>query len=55
MCRKFLLWIAPVMGAVFGRAESIEWTRAHELYLRTEYRESLAVLLPLPNRDAAAL
>ena len=43
------------MGAVFGRAESIEWTRAHELYLRTEYRESLAVLLPLPNRDAAAL
>jgi tetratricopeptide (TPR) repeat protein len=56
MRRKFLLPIAVLlMGGAFGWAESPEWTRAHELYLRTDYRESLAVLLPLANRDAAAL
>ena len=56
MRRKFLLQIALLLlGAALGWAESPEWTSAHELYLRTDYRESLAVLLPLANRDAAAL
>src|SRR5258706_10469795 len=52
---KFLSHIAlAIMGGALGWAESIEWTRAHELYLRTNYQESLAVLLPLANPNAAA-
>lgn len=38
-----------VAGLLFGggiavRAESVAWTRAHELYQRTEYAGSLEVL-----------
>jgi tetratricopeptide (TPR) repeat protein len=36
-------------------AESAEWVRAHEFYLRTDYAKSLEVLLAVPNPDAAAL
>jgi len=36
-------------------AGSPEWDRAHELYQRTEYKQSLAVLLPLSDKDAATL
>src|SRR5258707_12547546 len=32
-----------------------EWERAHELYHRTEYRESLRVLSALPRKDSATL
>jgi len=32
-----------------------EWDRAHELYQRTEYKQSLAILLPLKNQDASTL
>ena len=31
-------------------AESLEWTRAHEHFLRTNYHESLAQLIPMPAR-----
>jgi len=36
-------------------AGSPEWDRAHELYQKTEYEKALAVLLPLPQKDAATL
>jgi len=56
MRAKLLLQIALALtGAAFGWAESAEWTRAHELYLRTDYRESLNVLQPVANPDAAIL
>lgn len=32
-----------------------EWNRAHELYQRTEYQQSLALLLPAPQKDVATL
>jgi tetratricopeptide (TPR) repeat protein len=36
-------------------AATPEWTRANDLYLRTEYQQSLAVLQAAPRKDAAAL
>jgi tetratricopeptide (TPR) repeat protein len=36
-------------------ATAPEWDQAHDLYQRTEYQRSLAVLLPLQQRDAATL
>jgi tetratricopeptide (TPR) repeat protein len=36
-------------------ARTPEWDRAHELYQRTEYQQSLDVLVPLHQKDAAAL
>jgi Flp pilus assembly protein TadD len=36
-------------------ARTPEWERAHDLYQRTEYRQSLAVLLPLKQRDESEL
>ena len=54
--RRYLLVLAallPILSAI-GWAESAEWTLAHELYLRTEYRASLEVLLPFDGKDAAA-
>ncbi len=36
-------------------ARTPEWDRAHELYQRTEYQQSLALLLPAPQKDAATL
>jgi tetratricopeptide (TPR) repeat protein len=38
-----------------GRAASVEWVRAHDLYQRTEYNQSLVQLLPLSPKDAATL
>ena len=32
-----------------------EWTRAHSLYQQTEYKQSLALLEKLPQKDAATL
>jgi tetratricopeptide (TPR) repeat protein len=51
--RRVVLLLILSVSAI--SAESAEWVRAHELYLRTEYGQSLDVLLPLPNPDAAAL
>jgi|SRR5579872_567684 len=36
-------------------AQTSEWARAHELYQRTEYRQSLDLLLAHPQKDARAL
>jgi tetratricopeptide (TPR) repeat protein len=41
------------MGPAWPMAGSPEWNRANELYQRTEYQESIALLLPLPEKDAA--
>jgi tetratricopeptide (TPR) repeat protein len=45
------LWIAVSAG----RAAPVEWVRAHDLYQRTEYRQSLVQLLALNPKDAATL
>jgi len=36
-------------------ARSPEWERAKDLYQRTEYKQALAILTPLPNKDAETL
>jgi len=38
-----------------GQAASVEWVRAHDLYQRTDYNQSLVQLLPLSVKDAATL
>jgi tetratricopeptide (TPR) repeat protein len=47
--------IALLIIASAVQAASVEWVRAHELYQRTEYNQSLGQLLPLSVRDAATL
>jgi Flp pilus assembly protein TadD len=47
--------IALLIAASAGRAASVEWVRAHDLYQRTEYNQSLVQLLPLSPKDAATL
>jgi tetratricopeptide (TPR) repeat protein len=41
-------------GGMSARAESLAWTRAHELYQRTDYAGSLEVLAGSGEHDAAA-
>jgi Flp pilus assembly protein TadD len=43
-----------VLG-VCVQAANLDWGRANNLYQRTEYQQSLAVLQALPDKDAAAL
>jgi tetratricopeptide (TPR) repeat protein len=38
-----------------GRAESLAWTQAHELYQRTDYAGSLKELLAVEDKDSAVL
>ena len=47
--------IALLIAVSAGRAASVEWVRAHDLYQRTEYNQSLVQLLPLSLKDAATL
>jgi tetratricopeptide (TPR) repeat protein len=47
--------IALLIAASAGQAASVEWVRAHDLYQRTEYNQSLVQLLPLSPKDAATL
>ena len=47
--------IALLIAVSTGRAASVEWVRAHDLYQRTEYNQSLVQLLPLSPKDAATL
>ena len=42
-----------VAGGIAAQAESLAWTRAHELYQRTEYAASLGVLADSREQDAA--
>lgn len=52
MRRVYLLLF--VVG-MYLQASSPEWSRANNLYQRTEYQQSLAVLQALPDKDAASL
>jgi len=45
--------IALLMAVSAGHAASVEWVRAHDLYERTEYDQSLLQLLALSPKDAA--
>jgi tetratricopeptide (TPR) repeat protein len=47
--------IALLIIVSAGQAASVEWVRAHDLYQRTEYNQSLVQLLPLSVKDAATL
>ncbi len=47
--------IALLIAVAAGQAASVEWVRAHDLYQRTEYNQSLVQLLPLSPKDAATL
>jgi tetratricopeptide (TPR) repeat protein len=53
--RRIVLTIAGVLLLTSAaiRAESLAWTRAHELYQRTDYAGSLKELLGTKERDAA--
>jgi tetratricopeptide (TPR) repeat protein len=55
--RRIVLTIASFLSltSVARPAESLAWTRAHELYQRTEYASSLKELLASSDRDAAVL
>src|SRR6202795_4047907 len=54
--RRFILIIAGiVLTRDAGRAESLAWTQAHELYQRTDYAGSLKELLAVEDKDAAVL
>lgn len=47
--------IALLIAVPAGQAASVEWVRAHDLYQRTEYNQSLVQLLPLSPKDAVTL
>jgi Flp pilus assembly protein TadD len=47
--------ITLLIAVSAGQAASVEWVRAHDLYQRTEYNQSLVQLLPLSPKDAATL
>jgi tetratricopeptide (TPR) repeat protein len=47
--------IALGIAVSTGQVASVEWVRAHELYQRTEYSQSLVQLLALSPKDAATL
>ena len=42
-----------LLTSLASAAESLAWTRAHELYQRTDYAGSLKELLATKDRDAA--
>ncbi|HTB13004.1 MAG TPA: tetratricopeptide repeat protein [Bryobacteraceae bacterium] len=47
--------ILAFLAALNLPAATPEWTRANNLYLQTEYQQSLAILQAAPEKDAAAL
>src|ERR1700674_2851873 len=47
--------IALLIAASAAGAAPLEWVRAHDLYQRTQYNQSLLQLLPLSPKDAATL
>ena len=53
--RRIVLTITGLLllTSLASRAESLAWTRAHELYQRTDYAGSLRELLGASERDAA--
>lgn len=53
--RRILLLHLCLALSPLARAESPAWVRANTLYHGTDYNASLALLLPLEKKDAAAL
>ena len=51
--RRIIIALFATVSASQGA--SVEWVRAHDLYQRTEYNQSLVQLLPLNPKDAATL
>ena len=49
------IYLLTVITAVSLSAATPEWTRANNLYQRTEYQQSLAILEAAPVKDAATL
>ncbi len=49
------IYLLLFVAGVCLQASSPEWSRASNLYQRTEYQQSLAVLQALPAKDAASL
>jgi tetratricopeptide (TPR) repeat protein len=47
--------IALFVAVSASQGASVEWVRAHDLYQRTEYNQSLVQLLPLNPKDAATM
>lgn len=47
--------VLSLMIAAFSSAATPEWTRANSLYQRTEYAQSLAILVAVAHKDAPAL
>jgi Flp pilus assembly protein TadD len=50
---SFISMVLPFTAIL--AAESPQWDRAHQLYQRTEYKQALAVLLPLSEKDSDTL
>src|SRR5712692_2197432 len=51
---RWFLFVTLLFSATLA-ARPLEWERARDLYQRTEYQQSLAVLLPLQQRDVPTL
>lgn len=49
------IYVLTLLFAAVVPAATPEWTRAHTLFQQTEYRQSLALLQGLPQKDAATL
>jgi tetratricopeptide (TPR) repeat protein len=49
------VYVLSLLIAAFSFAATPEWTRANGLYQRTEYAQSLAILLGAPYKDAPTL
>ena len=49
------VWVAFSLLATALTAGSPDWTRANQLYQQTEYKQSLAALEKLPQKDLPAL
>jgi cytochrome c-type biogenesis protein CcmH/NrfG len=47
--------IALFVAVSASQGASVEWVRAHDLYQRTEYNQSLVQLFPLNPKDAATM
>jgi len=55
MPRFVLIFAGILLVGDAGRAESLAWTQAHELYQRTDYAGSLKELLAVEDKNAAVL
>lgn len=49
------LFVSLLLFCSLAAGRSPDWDRARDLYHRTHYHESLTILLPLPDKDAATI